>query len=64
MAEPTGVCDVCLLVDGDRRADKPISWCERCQAWICDACRRDWIRRGEAWIKRKAEPKAERKAEP
>ena len=40
-------CRVCELLDGDR-ASKPVLFCGMCGAWICDACRPNWIRRARA----------------
>jgi len=40
-------CDVCRLLDGDLRP-KPCTWCSRCNAWICDGDRDNWIRRSRA----------------
>ena len=50
MGERLGACDVCVLLDDDHRADKRVTWCDCCDAWICDECGRDWIRRGLAWL--------------
>ena len=47
-----GPCDVCYLLDGDER-QKPVEWCERCQAWICDGCRPRTFRRFLAMWKRR-----------
>ena len=47
--ETIGVCDVHLLVDGDR-GRRPVQWCSICRAWICDACSHDLRKRGQAMV--------------
>jgi hypothetical protein len=43
-------CDCCVLLDGDL-SHKSVKWCPLCRKWLCDACRRDWPRRGRAiWM--------------
>ena len=42
-----GVCDVCLLVDGDDSA-KTVSFCSFCQSWICQRCSQNPIKRARA----------------
>ena len=47
-----GQCDVCLLLDSDERL-KPVMWCEKCQAYLCDTCRPNaWRRFRAAWKRR------------
>jgi hypothetical protein len=50
MTERIGHCDCCWLVDGDERM-KPTSLCWFCNAWLCEACKGDWGKRGEAFYK-------------
>ena len=45
-------CDVNALLEGDTRP-KVVSWCGLCQAWICADCRRDWVRRMQAFLARR-----------
>lgn len=45
-----GVCDVCELLEGDRR-EKRIFFCEVCGKWMCDECRTDTVRRVRAMWK-------------
>lgn len=42
-----GICDVHRLVDGDAGIRK-VLWCKVCQAWICDECRPDLVKRAKA----------------
>ena len=50
-AERAGACEVCELLDSDQRA-KRVSWCSLCGAWLCEACRRNPLRRARAaWRK-------------
>ena len=41
-----GICDVCLLLDGDERA-KPVIYCGACNAYLCEADQGNLTRR--AW---------------
>jgi len=41
-------CDVCVLVDGDHGV-KQVGYCSLCNAWMCEACRSDTVRRAKAW---------------
>lgn len=51
--EPTiAQCDVCFLVDGDQR-QKVCYYCGRCDAWICENCQPNFMRRGHAMVKRR-----------
>lgn len=44
-------CDCCVLVDGDL-THKSVKWCPICGAWLCEACRGNWTKRGAAvWEK-------------
>jgi hypothetical protein len=45
-----GQCDVCRLVDGDT-GSKLVEYCNICKAWICDACRKNWPRRMQAFFR-------------
>jgi len=47
-----GVCRVCELLDNDK-SKKPVTYCEPCDAWICENCEPDLIRRGKALLKTK-----------
>jgi hypothetical protein len=42
-----GICDVCVLVKGDRSL-KPVHFCHVCKAWICSTCETDWVARAKA----------------
>lgn len=46
-----GKCDVCALVDGDR-SEKDVAYCGRCDAHMCERCRKSTARRAAAMIKR------------
>lgn len=46
-----GVCDVCMLLDGDQRI-KPVTWCRTCESWLCMGCVDNWGRRARAGWKR------------
>lgn len=46
-----GQCDVCYLVDGDER-QYPVTWCDRCSAWICERCLPNRTRRARAMFVR------------
>ncbi len=45
-------CDVCLLAKGDSMPKSGVSFCGRCDAWICPECRRRYDRRAIAALKR------------
>jgi hypothetical protein len=45
-------CDVCRLARGDSAPRKGVSFCGRCDAWICPECRRRYDRRAIAALKR------------
>jgi len=47
-------CSVCRLVDGDT-TPKPVSYCGRCQAHLCERCFHSATRRTRAAILRKIE---------
>ncbi len=47
-----GPCEVCAILRGDRRP-KPVAWCGLCRAWLCEACRQDWVARAQAALLRK-----------
>jgi hypothetical protein len=47
-------CTCCKLVDGDTSL-KPCDFCGRCNAWICRACRFDFIKRARAMFIRSQE---------
>ena len=49
------MCDVCRLLDFNTE-EKLCSYCAMCDAWICEKCSSDWIRRIKAALKRKLEP--------
>jgi hypothetical protein len=40
-------CDVCLLLDGDRRS-KEVTYCKLCDKFMCAACNRNPLRRAAA----------------
>ena len=46
-----GVCDVCHILDNDER-QYPVTWCDRCGAFLCDRCRLDRVRRARAMVSR------------
>lgn len=41
------VCRVCELVDRDY-SKKKVVYCSFCEAYICDGCRNDVVKRGKA----------------
>ena len=45
-------CDVCRLALGDSTPREGVTYCGRCEAWICPACRRRYDRRAIAALKR------------
>ena len=47
-------CDVCRLARGDSAPKNAVSFCGRCDAWICPECRRRYDRRAIAALKRGA----------
>lgn len=47
-----GVCDVCRLLEGNTQ-QKMVCWCGLCQAWLCDKCRNNPVRRALAAAKQK-----------
>jgi hypothetical protein len=47
-------CDVCRLARGDSTPKDDVSFCGRCGAWICPACRRRYDLRAIAALKRGA----------
>jgi hypothetical protein len=46
------VCDVCRLARGDSTPKEGVTYCGRCDAWICPECRRRYDRRAIAALKR------------
>jgi hypothetical protein len=46
------VCDVCLLALGDGTPKEGVTYCGRCGAWMCPACRRRYDRRAIAALRR------------
>jgi len=46
------ICDVCRLARGDSTPKSGVSFCGRCDAWICPECRRRYDRRAIAALKR------------
>ena len=47
-----GTCEVCWLVSGDKSI-KIVTFCPSCRAWMCDACKRNPLKRGFAALLRK-----------
>jgi len=47
-------CDVCRLARSDSTPKNGVSFCGRCDAWICPECRRRYDRRAIAALKRRA----------
>ncbi len=47
-----GQCDCCKLVDGDEKF-KVVKYCEICDAYICEKCEKNWIKRSIAYLKKK-----------
>ena len=47
-------CDVCRLARGDSTPRKGVSYCGRCDAWMCPECRRRYDRRAIAALRRRA----------
>src|SRR5947207_1353060 len=48
-------CEVCWLLDGDA-SEKDCFYCPSCHAFICRADLNNWVRRGQAMLKRKLQP--------
>lgn len=48
----TGECDVCFGINGDTSA-KPVYYCSRCDALICEYCDKKYLRRGIAAVRKK-----------
>jgi hypothetical protein len=46
-----GVCDVHSLVDGDDR-ERVVTFCAICDAWMCEPCKDNILKRALAWEKR------------
>jgi hypothetical protein len=46
-------CDVCRLALGDDRPKQGVSFCPRCDAWVCESCRRRYDLRAIAALKRR-----------
>ena len=44
-----GICKVCKLVDEDTRS-KDVFYCASCRAYICLACRPNFLKRAKAVI--------------
>jgi hypothetical protein len=53
-AAATRTCDACRLATGDSTPKSGVSYCGRCDAWICPECRRRYDRRAIAALKRGA----------
>lgn len=53
MLQSKGLCDVHVLVHGDRRLRR-VSFCGMCKAWLCDPCRKRLDKRTIAAIIRGA----------
>ena len=45
------ICKVCELVDGDVRV-KATQWCDVCEAYICQGCKFDLVRRTQAFMRK------------
>lgn len=58
----TGVCDVCMLVDGDK-SPKEVKCCPLCSANLCATCSRAPMRRAKAWLLRGARGLPKRRCE-
>ena len=44
-----GRCDSCYIVEGITTI-KEVTFCKDCNAYICDSCRDNWIKRGVAYF--------------
>ena len=44
-----GPCDCCQVLDGNA-GGQPVTYCPRCDAWLCEGCRENWWRRGRAFL--------------
>jgi hypothetical protein len=47
-------CDVCRLARGDSTPKSGVSFCGRCDAWVCPECRHRYDRRAIAALRRGA----------
>lgn len=46
-------CDVCVLAMGDRSEKPRVTFCPRCDAWVCESCRERYDLRAIAALKRR-----------
>lgn len=46
-----GVCDVHRLVDKDL-GERRVGYCSQCDAYMCDECRGNVVKRAQAWMLR------------
>jgi hypothetical protein len=46
-------CDVCVLAMGDHSEKPRVSFCPRCDAWVCEACHTRYDLRAIAALKRR-----------
>jgi hypothetical protein len=49
-------CDVCVLAMGDHAPKPRVSFCPRCDAWVCESCRRRYDLRAIAALKQRVLP--------
>lgn len=47
-----GPCAVCELLDKDKTI-KEVAWCNMCSVHICKPCNTNWIKRVEAFLKKR-----------
>lgn len=47
-----GRCDCCYLVDNTQTV-KEVVFCEKCNAYICKPCQKNWIKRSVAYFIKK-----------
>jgi hypothetical protein len=45
-----GWCTCCARLEGDY-TEKPVAYCSLCDAWLCERCRGDWLRRARAALR-------------
>lgn len=46
----TRACDAHWLVKRDN-TPREVNYCPKCQAWLCEECRKNWTVRGLAFLK-------------
>ncbi len=61
---PVRQCDVCILARGDLRLREGVTYCARCDAWICPECRARYDLRAIAALRARANRKPDQGSAP